>query len=481
MSDPVRSFDEGSPPARRTKLVCTLGPASTARASELAVAGMDVARINFSHGTPASRSASADAVRRAASEVGRPIPILSDLAGPKIRLGEVAGGSVELEAGRPFVLRTNGGSRDGDATGAAVTYRALGRDVQPGDRVLLADGAVELRVVEVGRDVTTEVVRGGPIRSRAGVSIPSERLSTPALTDKDVRDLPRVGALGAAYVAQSFVRRADDVRELRRLLGPGGPPIVAKIETRPAIDDFEAILDAADAVMIARGDLGVELPYEEVPIVQKQLVRRALDRGVPSIVATQMLESMIVFSRPTRAEASDVANAVFDGADAIMLSGETAIGEHPILAAEAAVRIVRLCESDGSAHLAAGAAAPVAGDAGALAYAAVALARAQSDIAAIACYTRTGRTARLLSALRPRVPIVAFSPDESVVERLALVHGVTARSCVPPSDTAARLGLMAWLLRESDFVPAGSAVVLVASTAAAGSGPNLLEVHRIAE
>jgi pyruvate kinase len=164
-----------------------------------------------------------------------------------------------------------------------------------------------------------------------------------------------------------------------------------------------------------------------------------------------------------------------------MLSGETAIGEHPILAAEAAVRIVRLCESDGSAHLAAGAAAPVAGDAGALAYAAVALARAQSDIAAIACYTRTGRTARLLSALRPRVPIVAFSPDESVVERLALVHGVTARSCVPPSDTAARLGLMAWLLRESDFVPAGSAVVLVASTAAAGSGPNLLEVHRIAE
>jgi pyruvate kinase len=362
-----------------------------------------------------------------------------------------------------------------------VTYRALGRDVQPGDRVLLADGAAELRVVEVGRDVTTEVVRGGPIRSRAGVSIPSERLSTPALTDKDVRDLPRVGALGAAYVAQSFVRRADDVRELRRLLGPGGPPIVAKIETRPAIDDFEAILDAADAVMIARGDLGVELPYEEVPIVQKQLVRRALDRGVPSIVATQMLESMIVFSRPTRAEASDVANAVFDGADAIMLSGETAIGEHPILAAEAAVRIVRLCESDGSAHLAAGAAAPVAGDAGALAYAAVALARAQSDIAAIACYTRTGRTARLLSALRPRVPIVAFSPDESVVERLALVHGVTARSCVPPSDTAARLGLMAWLLRESDFVPAGSAVVLVASTAAAGSGPNLLEVHRIAE
>jgi pyruvate kinase len=479
MSDPERRPDAGPRPDRRTKLVCTLGPASTARVGELAAAGMDVARINFSHGTPASRTASADAVRRAAAQVGRPIPILADLAGPKIRLGELAAGSVELEAGRSFVLRTNGGSRAGDAAGAAVTYRGLGRDVQPGDRVLLADGAAELRVVETGRDVTTEVVRGGPIRSRAGVSIPSQRLSTPALTEKDVRDLPRVAALGAAYVAQSFVRRADDVRELRRLLGPAGPAIVAKIETRPAIDDFEAILDAADAVMIARGDLGVELPYEDVPIVQKQLVRRALDRGVPSIVATQMLESMIVSPRPTRAEASDVANAVFDGADAIMLSGETAIGAHPVLATEAAVRIVRLCESAGSAHLAAGAVDPAEGDAGALAYAAVALARAERHIAAIACYTRTGRTARLLSALRPRVPIAAFSPDEAVVEQLALVHGVTARSCVPPSDTAARLGLMAWLLRESAFVPAGSAVVLVASTAAAGSGPNLLEVHRV--
>jgi pyruvate kinase len=355
----------------------------------------------------------------------------------------------------------------------------LARDVRPGDRILLADGAAELLVTDTGRDVMTTVVRGGLVRSRAGVSIPSQRLSTPALTDKDVRDLPRVVSLGAAYVAQSFVRRADDIRDLRRRIGQDGPPIVAKIETRPAIDDFEAILGAADAVMIARGDLGVELPYEEVPIVQKQLVRRALDRGVPAIVATQMLESMIVSPRPTRAEASDVANAVFDGADAIMLSGETAIGAHPILAAEAAVRIVRLCESDGSVHLAAGATDPADGDAGALAYAAVALARAESSIAAIACYTRTGRTARLLSALRPRVPIVAFSPDERVVERLALVHGITARSCVPPSDTAARLGLMAWLLRESEFVPAGSAVVLVASTAAAGSGPNLLEVHRV--
>ena len=269
------------------------------------------------------------------------------------------------------------------------------------------------------------------------------------------------------------------MRELRALLGDDGPPIVAKIETRRAIDEFDAILEVAAAVMIARGDMGVELPYEEVPIIQKQLVRRALDRGVPSIVATQMLESMIVSPRPTRAEASDVANAVFDGADAIMLSGETAIGRFPILAAESAVRIIRLCDERGAGMHAEGAAGPTTGDAGALAYAAVALARADPDIAGIACYTRSGRTAHLLSMLRPPVPIHAYSPDPDVVARLGLDHGVVARTCVPPSDTAARLGLMAWLVAEADAVPPGSAVILVASTAAAGTGPNLLEVHRV--
>ncbi len=291
--------------------------------------------------------------------------------------------------------------------------------------------------------------------------------------------MPRALEMQVDYVAQSFVRTPADVLELRDLLGPDGPPIVAKVETRRAIEEFDGILDVVDAVMIARGDMGVELPYEEVPIIQKQLVRRALDRGVPSIVATQMLESMIVSPRPTRAEASDVANAVFDGADAIMLSGETAVGAFPILAAEAAVRIIRLCEERGAAMLPSGAPHPADGDAGALAYAAVALTRADPDISAIACYTRSGRTARLLATLRPTVPIYAFSPDPAVVARLALVHGVVPQTCVPPTDTAARLGLMAWLMAESDAVPPGAAVVLVASTAAIGTGPNLLEVHRL--
>ncbi len=461
--------------------MCTIGPASAGRTRELVGAGLDVARVNFSHGTPATRAEAAAAVRAAAAEAGRPVAVLADLAGPKIRLGDLTGGATLLEPGRPFTLRISSARAPGDATGAHVSYRRLAADVRRGDRILLADGAVELRVVDVDRDVTTEIVRGGLIRNRAGVAIPADRLSSPALTAKDRADVPRALAMGADFAAQSFVRRPGDVAELRQRLGPGGPPIVAKIETRPAVDAFDAILDVADAVMIARGDLGVELPYEEVPLVQKQLVRRALDRGVPSVVATQMLESMISSPRPTRAEASDVANAVFDGADAIMLSGETAIGAFPVPAAEAAVRIVRLCEERGEGLLPRGAPPPVETDVGALAYAAVALAAADPAVEGIACYTRTGRTARLLAALRPGVPVFAFSPQAAVVRQLQIVHGVVARTCVPPEDVASRLGLMAWLLGEARLATPGAAIVLVASTAAPGSGPNLLEVHRVPE
>jgi len=463
---------------RRTKLVCTVGPATVNRIDELVAAGMDVARVNFSHGTPDARTRAARSVQAAAERSGRAIALLADLAGPKVRLGELVDDEVTLEPGAPFRLRP-GGDMPGSSAGADVSQASLAVDLRPGDRILLADGAVELRVVAVADEVETEVVRGGLIRSHAGVNVPAARLSVPGLTEQDRADAGHAVELGAHYLAQSFVRRAADVAELRRLLGPAGPPIVAKIETRPAIDAFDAICDVADAVMVARGDLGVELPYEEVPILQKQLVRRALDRGIPTIVATQMLESMIASPRPTRAEASDVANAIFDGSDAIMLSGETAIGAYPILAAEAAARIIGLCETRGTAHLAAGAAPRADTDADALAYAASALAAADRDVVAIACYTRTGRTARIIAALRPRVPILAYSPEPAVVAQLALVHGVDARTCMPPTDVDGRLGLMAWLLDEDASLPAGSAVVLVASTARPGSGPNLLEVHRV--
>jgi pyruvate kinase len=465
--------------ARRTKLVCTIGPATVDRVDELVAAGMDVARVNFSHGTPDRHARSVERVRAASDGAGRPVAVLTDLSGPKIRLGDLEAGEVELEAGRPFDLHPEPWP-DGDAAGAHVS-RALAGELVAGDRILLADGAAELRVASTDTAVVhTEVVRGGTIRSRAGVNVPAERLAGPTLTDEDRADAGRAIAYGADLVAESFVRSAADVRELRAILGPDGPEIVAKIETRPAIDDFDAICDAADAVMIARGDLGVELPYEEVPILQKQLVRHALDRGVPTIVATQMLESMVHAPRPTRAEASDVANAIFDGADAIMLSGETAIGEFPILAAEAAVRIALLCEERGSDLMPAGGSSLGGSDAGALAYAAAAIASTRPDVAAIACYTRTGQTARTIAAHRPGVPVLAFSPDPAVVRRLALVHGIQPRACVPPSDRTERLGLMAWLLGEDTSLAPGSAVVLVASTATPGSGPNLLELHRVA-
>jgi pyruvate kinase len=457
----------------RTKLVATIGPASVDRIPELLAAGMDVARVNLSHGTDDDHATAIGRVREADPTAA----FLVDLPGPKIRLGALAEPVIELTAGDGFVLRPNDDGI-GDASGAHVGYPGLGDDLRPGDRILLADGAAELRVISTGPDVRTEIVRGGAIRPNAGVSVPSDRLSRPTLTEEDRRGAPRAAALGAHYLAQSFVRRADDVRELRALTGTAALPIVAKIETRAAVDDFDDVARAADAVMIARGDLGVELPFEEVPIIQKQLVRRALDLGVPAIVATQMLESMVVAPRPTRAEASDVANAIFDGADAILLSAETAIGAHPVLAVETAVRIAAECERAGSAYVAAGRPPTADTDADALAYAAVALAGADADVAAIACYTRSGRTARILSSLRPRVPILAFSPDPVVVAELALVHGVHGRSCEALA-TESRLDRLFDHIRAEAGLAEGSAVVLVASTASPGSGPNLLEVARV--
>jgi pyruvate kinase len=468
---------------RRTKLICTIGPATARRIQALAAAGMDVARINFSHGTPRSHAAAARAVHRVASTGDRPLAILTDLAGPKIRIGALAGGSLELEAGRPFILRLAGkGATAGDASGASVSYRRLAMDVKVGDPIFLADGAAQLRVTGVddgaAAGVRTEVVRGGTIRSGAGVAVPAARLSAPALTARDRADIPRAISMGTTYIGQSFVRGADDVAKLRSLLGEDGPRIVAKIETRPAVESFDAILDVTDAAMIARGDLGVELPYEQVPLIQKQLVGRALERGVPTIVATQMLESMIAAPRPTRAEASDVANAVFDGADAIMLSGETAIGAHPLDAAETAARIASLCEIEGAAYLPSGMSRPPGTDTGALAYAAVTLVATHAEIAAIACYTRTGRTARILASLRPRVPVIAFSPDPTVGSRLALINGVVPRLSVA-LDESDRLGRLNGLLGGARLLRDGATVVLVSSTATPGSAPNLLGIQRV--
>ncbi|MDQ3493020.1 MAG: pyruvate kinase [Chloroflexota bacterium] len=487
-----------------TKLVCTLGPASAERIPDLIEAGMSVARLNFSHGTEADHRRTAAAVRQAATAMARPVALLADLPGPKVRLGELVRGTITLRDGARLIIR--GHEAPGDETVVSTNHPDLGADLVAGDRVLLADGAVELRVVATGDLVETEVVRGGTVRSGAGVNIPSERLTLPAITDRDRRALEVALSIGADLVAQSFVRRAADIVALRTLLGRHRVGLVAKLETRAAVEDLEGILAHADAVMVARGDLGVEIPYEEIPLVQKRIVAMAVAAGRPVIVATQMLESMTAHTRPTRAEASDVATAVLEGADAVMLSAETAIGRHPIEAAQAAVRICAFAESNGAAyetrlertrpfprpvvddvHDSPGGGTPAARAtaeaeqraAWAMAGAAAELADRDLDVGAVACYTTTGRTAALLAAARPHKPILALSADPIVARRLALYRGVITERAEQPDDIEAVVSLIDSQVRRVLDLGAGRSVVVVAGSPVGHALTNALRIHRL--
>ncbi len=465
---------------RRTKLVCTLGPAcATVDAIRALVgAGADVLRVNFSHGSEEGHAELVANARAVAERERLDLAVMADLPGPKIRLGELATEPLRLVAGQRFLLRPAGGP--GDAEGAPTSYPGLAEDVRAGDRVLLADGAVELVVRGAGPNgVLTECVRGGWVRSRAGVNVPAERLSVPAITDRDRDGLARALDLGADLVAQSFVRSAADVIGLRALMGARAVPIVAKIETRPAVDDIAAILEQADAIMVARGDLGVELPMEEIPVLQKELLVAARGSGKPAIVATQMLESMIRAPRPTRAEASDVANAVLDGADAMMLSGETAIGEFPVEAARAADRIAEVVEERAGRFQAAKTPCTHTDEASAVAHAAAEIAADDAAVVAIACYTETGRTAGLLSAERPSVPIYAFVPDAPVRRGLAIRWGVVPMPARVPADTDEMIGLMDEGLRGTGVVGPGSSVVMAASSPVGKTHTNMLKVHQV--
>jgi pyruvate kinase len=468
--------------ARRSKLVCTVGPATASADAvrALAEAGTDVFRVNMSHGTPATHAASVNLARHVARDLGLELAVMADLPGPKIRLGELADERLQLATGSRFVLRADG--RPGDANGAPITYPGLGRDVEPGDRVLLADGVAELRVARIDDDdVVTEVVRGGTVGARAGVNVPSERLSLPAITDGDRAALARAVDLGVDLVAQSFIRTADDVLELRSLMGDRTLPIVAKIETRPAVEAIDRICRHVDAVMVARGDLGVELPLEEIPVLQKSLLRTARAAGRATIVATQMLESMLHAPRPTRAEASDVANAILDGADAIMLSGETAVGDFPIEAARTASRIAEVAEERGEAFRSPPPPSTHRDEAAAVAHAAAQIANDDRAIAAIACYTGSGLTANLLSAERPRVPIVAFASTPSVRRALAVRWGVVPAKGRDPSDTEEMIALMDEGLRALGLADAGASAVMAASSPADRTHTNLLKVHRVGD
>jgi pyruvate kinase len=412
---------------RHSKIVCTIGPASRSPRviDRLLRAGMDVARLNFSHGSHANHAESIGILRAAALQIHKPIAILADLQGPKIRTGPLAGGApVMLRAGQKFVITT--ARVLGDSTRVSTVFKPLPREVHRGDRILLSDGLIELRVLQVrDREVSCEVVNGGALGENKGINLPGIKLRVPALTPKDREDLLFALKHGANYIAVSFVRRPEDVLLAKSLVRRAGKdtPVIAKLEKPEAIENLDAILRVADGVMVARGDLGVEMNPERVPVVQKTIIKKAREFRRPVITATQMLESMTENPRPTRAEASDVANAIFDGSDAVMLSAETASGKYPVEAVSMMARIIEEAESsiEEFPRPAPQERLKVAETVAEL----VCHASRELHMKLIAVFTHSGFTARLISRYRPLVPIVAFSPEEETRRRMALIWGVS--------------------------------------------------------
>lgn len=469
---------------RRAKIVATLGPSSSTEEEieALIVAGLDVVRLNFSHGDHDFHRTLVNRVRAVAARVGKPVAIMQDLQGPKIRTGRMENGGVLLEAGAQTVITTE--DIVGTAERFTTGYKLLARDVSAGSEILLDDGNLALHVDSVdGDDVTCTVVHGGILKDRKGINLPGSKVSAPSMTEKDIRDLHFGAEVGVDAVALSFVRTAQDVRMLRRELASSKsrPFVVAKLEKPQAIDHLDGILDEADGVMVARGDLGVEIPPEQVPVVQKKIIDAAKKRGKVVIVATQMLESMIVNPRPTRAEASDVANAIFDGADCVMLSGETASGAHPVKAVEMMARIARTAENSTRArydqtHTS------LSTHHGQAVQSAVSLAgvRAADELnaSAIVVFTTSGATARLVSDYRPRQPIFAFVAEASAQRRLAFAWGVESKVVDLPESVPALLREIDAHLLAAESVRAGDTVALLTKVPHAhGRRTNTLHVH----
>jgi pyruvate kinase len=470
---------------RNTKIIATLGPAtSSARGiRELVAAGVDIFRLNFSHGNHASHGEVIGLVRQAARDARRPIAIMQDLSGPKIRTGRLQGGGpLMLVAGERLTIAV--GDFPGVPGRVSTTYTDLPKSARPGDVLLLDDGRIQLRVDEVtGGELKTVVVDGGSLGEHKGINAPGVELPSVGLTPKDATDLRFGVSAGVDFVALSFVQSARDVQDARDALREAGAPhvpLVAKLERPQAVVRIEEILRASDAVMIARGDLGLELPLERVPQVQREVTRRARALGVPVIVATQVLESMRTEPRPTRAEVSDAANAVYDRVDAIMLAGETAIGAYPERAVQTLDLIVRDAESSPSVeefeiedtHI-----LPPHGRA--ICDAAVTLA-SHSQAAAIVAVTRGGKTARVLSALRPSVPIYAATDDGRVSQRLTLSWGVAAVLTEIGGDVDAAASRIGRELIERGQIPRASAIVLVSVTPELAPGPsNFLKLQRV--
>ncbi len=468
---------------RRAKIVCTLGPATSSaeQIRESGDAGIDVARLNLSHGSYADHENSYRNVRRAAEESGRAVAVLVDLQGPKIRLGRFGSGPQSLAVGDVFTITTE--DVVGDAQICSTTYPGLPGDVDPGDLVLVDDGKVTLRVTAVeGPRVTTEVVVAGVVSDNKGLNLPGVAVSVPAMSEKDVADLRWGLRQGADLIALSFVRDASDAADVRRIMDEEGVhvPVIAKVEKPQAVANLEAVVDAFDGVMVARGDLGVELPLEQVPLVQKQAVDLCRRQAKPVIVATQVLESMIAAPRPTRAEASDCANAVLDGADAIMLSGETSVGQYPFEAVRTMARIIESTEQHGldrirplgtNPHTKGGA-----------------ITRAALDVAVnlscqyLAVFTTTGDSARRMARLRSEIPLIVFTPEPSVRTQLALTWGVQTFFMDYVTHTDEMVLRLDEMLLADGVAQEGDLVVVVAGAPPGIPGStNALRVHKMGD
>ena len=468
---------------RRAKIVCTLGPSTDGleRARALVEAGMDVARLNFSHGDHADHGRRFQEVRRAAELSGRNLAVLGDLQGPKIRLGRFADGPVDWVTGERIRITVE--DCPGDHDRVSTTYKQLAADVRPGDRLLVDDGNVALVAVGVenGTDVVCDVTEGGRVSNNKGLSLPGVDVSVPAMSEKDADDLEFALRLGVDFIALSFVRSAEDVKLVHKVMDEVGirRPVIAKIEKPEAVDNLEAIVLAFDGIMVARGDLGVEMPLEQVPLVQKRAVQIARENAKPVIVATQMLESMISHSRPTRAEASDVANAVLDGADAVMLSGETSVGTYPVQAVATMGRIITSIEAAG--RLVPALDHTPRTQVGAVAKAAKDIGDALGAVALVA-FTQTGDTARRLSRLQPTQRILVFTPDENVQRQTALLWGAEAQTVWTVKTTDEMVRQVDSALVQRGVCHPNDLVIVVAGTPPTTPGAtNTIRVHRIGD
>ena len=467
---------------RRTKIVCTIGPATASleMIRELVRAGMDVARLNFSHGTHEDHARVARLVRQAANEQGHTVALLQDLCGPKIRSGRLRGGKgVTLKNGSTVTLVSE--EIVGNAQRFAISYDGLARDVSAGDRILIDDGLIELCVLGTKKsEVHAEVINGGLLRERKGVNLPGVKLHVESLTDKDEADLKAGIEIGVDYVALSFVRRAADVQRVQRILrrAKARIPVLAKLEKPEAVENLDAILVVSDGVMVARGDLGVELPPEKVPLVQKKIIQKAAAARVPVITATQMLESMTVHPRPTRAEASDVANAILDGTDAVMLSGETASGAYPIEAVEMMVRIALQADQARLETFSMRRQPKLESIAETICENVVHVTQ-MLNVKALVAFSRSGSTARLISKYRPARPIYAFCDDEAVARRAALYWGVTPFIMPLTLDSESTLIEATQILLQKKLIAPGDILAVVAGNPAKPGQTDRMRLVRV--